>query len=120
MANEHKRAGLDDWTQRRTIDSPKPVVMPNAIERADAVFDRLTGLEPHTFEETAEHFKKVTKSIENERQCEHCYHTKQGPIMMWVPDGHVVEECCKCHGWRTIHRSHAHELNRYGGGQDAG
>lgn len=41
-------------------------------------------------------------------KCEqHCYHTKRGPIMMVIADGHIVEECCRCHQTRTIHADHA-------------
>lgn len=39
--------------------------------------------------------------------CEHCYHEKQEPVLMWVKDGHVVQECCKCSKMRTVHRDHA-------------
>lgn len=37
---------------------------------------------------------------------EHCWHAFRGPLMMVVPDGHVVETCCKCHKMRTIHADH--------------
>lgn len=43
---------------------------------------------------------------------EHCYHAYGGPIWMVVPDGHVLEKCCKCEATRLIHIDHAAERNR--------
>ena len=37
---------------------------------------------------------------------EHCWHMHRGPIWMVVPDGHVVQKCCKCPHTRTIHGDH--------------
>ena len=37
---------------------------------------------------------------------EHCYHALRGPIWMVVPDGHIVQKCCKCENRRTIHADH--------------
>lgn len=39
-------------------------------------------------------------------QCKHCWHIFTGPLLMVVPDGHVVEKCCSCKAMRTIHRGH--------------
>lgn len=39
-------------------------------------------------------------------ECNHCYHAHRGPIWMVIPNGHVVEECCKCHSTRTVHVEH--------------
>lgn len=41
------------------------------------------------------------------KECEKCcYHAKKGPIMMVIPDGHIVQECCKCHNTRVVHIDH--------------
>lgn len=45
-------------------------------------------------------------TIEEQNKCNHCYHTKREPIMMVIPDGHTVQECCKCHQTRTVHVDH--------------
>lgn len=37
---------------------------------------------------------------------EHCWHMHRGPIWMVIPDGHVVQKCCKCPHTRTIHSDH--------------
>jgi hypothetical protein len=39
---------------------------------------------------------------------EHCYHAYRGAIHMVIPDGHVLEKCCKCSETRLIHVDHAH------------
>lgn len=46
--------------------------------------------------------------------CNHCWHQKRGPIWMVVPDGHTVQECCKCHACRTIHVDHMLDDHRRG------
>lgn len=38
--------------------------------------------------------------------CSHCWHHYRGAILMVIPDGHVVQECCKCHQHRTVHAEH--------------
>lgn len=38
---------------------------------------------------------------------EHCYHAYRGPMMMVIPDGHIVQKCCKCSSTRTVHADHA-------------
>jgi hypothetical protein len=38
--------------------------------------------------------------------CDHCWHIHQGPLMMVIPDGHMVQSCCKCKSLRTIHCEH--------------
>ncbi len=45
---------------------------------------------------------------------EHCFHALRGPIFMVVPDGHIVQKCCKCEATRVIHADHAHEGGRRG------
>lgn len=45
--------------------------------------------------------------------CDHCWHAKRGPIMMVIPDGHIVQECCKCHRTQTVHADHAHNTSPY-------
>jgi hypothetical protein len=37
----------------------------------------------------------------------HCWHRHEGPIWMVIPNGHVVQKCCKCPAMRTMHRDHA-------------
>jgi len=45
----------------------------------------------------------------NKSECGvHCWHAHEGPLFMVVPDGHIVQECCKCQAHRTIHRDHAY------------
>jgi len=39
----------------------------------------------------------------------HCWHLFRGALLMVVPDGHIVEKCCKCTATRSLHRDHAHE-----------
>jgi hypothetical protein len=41
----------------------------------------------------------------------HCFHQKEGPVWMVVPDGHIVQECCRCHEIRVIHLDHAAHRN---------
>jgi hypothetical protein len=41
--------------------------------------------------------------------CEHHWHAFSGVIHMVVPQGHIVQSCCKCSSIRTVHRGHAHE-----------
>lgn len=47
---------------------------------------------------------------------EHCWHTHRGPIHMVIPNGHTVQQCCKCQATRTVHADHTHE-HRHEGGQ---
>ena len=49
------------------------------------------------------------RDVKSETQHEHCWHVKRGPIWMVIPDGHVVQECCKCHSIRTTHADHLRE-----------
>jgi hypothetical protein len=44
--------------------------------------------------------------------CNHCYHVYRGPISMVVPDGHVVEKCCKCGLTTTVYAEHLTEHRR--------
>lgn len=41
-----------------------------------------------------------------EQNHEHCFHAYRGAIHMVVPDGHVLEKCCKCETTRMIHVDH--------------
>lgn len=50
--------------------------------------------------------------INVEDNCRHCWHQHRGPIWMVIPDGHTVQECCKCHAHRTVHVEHIHEQAR--------
>lgn len=54
-----------------------------------------------------------TKTVEAlwEQLCQddgrdHCFHIVRGPWWMVVPDGHVLEKCCKCPRTRTVHAEH--------------
>lgn len=38
---------------------------------------------------------------------DHCWHQYRGPILMVIPDGHTIQNCCKCPETRTIHIDHA-------------
>lgn len=40
---------------------------------------------------------------------DHCWHISTKPIMMVVPDGHVVVACCHCQTTRTMHYDHFRE-----------
>lgn len=37
---------------------------------------------------------------------EHCFHAYRGAIHMVIPDGHVLEKCCKCETTRMVHIDH--------------
>jgi len=37
---------------------------------------------------------------------DHCWHLNHSPLLMVIPDGYIVQCCCKCHVNRTVHRSH--------------
>lgn len=39
---------------------------------------------------------------------QHCFHDYRGPIHMVIPDGHILQKCCRCTSTRTIHVDHAH------------
>jgi len=45
-------------------------------------------------------------------EIEHHFHAYRGPIHMVVPDGHIVQKCCKCEKTRVVHADHAHEARR--------
>ncbi len=38
--------------------------------------------------------------------CPHHWHLYTGPILMVIPHGHVVQDCCVCNALRTIHKGH--------------
>lgn len=38
---------------------------------------------------------------------EHCFHLFRGVFHMVLPDGHVLEKCCKCQQTRVIHAEHS-------------
>lgn len=46
---------------------------------------------------------------EGTMSCKHCWHRHNGPILLVVHDGEIVQTCCRCHRIRTIHRDHEHE-----------
>jgi len=35
-----------------------------------------------------------------------CWHIFTGAIHMVLQDGQIVEQCCKCHATRVVHRDH--------------
>lgn len=37
----------------------------------------------------------------------HCWHAYRGAIFMVIPDGHMVQKCCKCPATRTVHVEHS-------------
>lgn len=43
----------------------------------------------------------------------HCYHNFRGPIWMVIPDGHVVQKCCKCNDTIVVHIEHTNEYRRH-------
>lgn len=45
---------------------------------------------------------------------EHCWHAFRGPLLMVVPDGHIVQKCCSCKATRTIHVDHIGTPQRRG------
>lgn len=45
--------------------------------------------------------------IEDGPKHDHCWHAYQGAIWMVIPDGHVVQKCCKCPETRLVHIDHA-------------
>jgi hypothetical protein len=46
------------------------------------------------------------KISETEPEHEHCWHDYRGAIHMVIPDGHLVQKCCKCDSYRTVHADH--------------
>lgn len=40
------------------------------------------------------------------REKDHCLHSYTGPILMVVPNGHVVLKCCQCKCMVTRHPGH--------------
>ena len=40
------------------------------------------------------------------REHKHCWHDYRGAIWMVIPDGHIVQKCCKCPKTRVIHAEH--------------
>jgi len=44
---------------------------------------------------------------------QHCWHAHRGPIWMVVPNGHILQDCCKCHATRLIHVDHAYGYYRH-------
>ena len=52
--------------------------------------------------------QQTAELIEREEtQHEHHYHNYRGPFWMVIPDGHVLQKCCKCPATRAIHGDHA-------------
>lgn len=39
--------------------------------------------------------------------CDHYWHANRGAMMVCLPDGFIVQRCCKCHETRSIHADHA-------------
>lgn len=39
----------------------------------------------------------------------HCWHDYLGALQMVIPDGHVVQKCCKCSATRTVHVDHTED-----------
>jgi hypothetical protein len=44
-----------------------------------------------------------------EKDCNHCWHVQEGPSMIVLRDGFILQECCKCHEHRTVHKAHAND-----------
>lgn len=42
----------------------------------------------------------------------HCWHIYRGPIWMVIPDGHVLQKCCKCDATQMAHVDHLHNKPR--------
>lgn len=57
---------------------------------------------------------KLLESLQTKSKHTCCFHTFRGPLMMVVPDGHVVEKCCECDCMRTVHIEHREHGVRYG------
>jgi hypothetical protein len=45
--------------------------------------------------------------------CNHCWHAFRRAFMMVLPNGYVLQECCKCHEHRTIHADHAYTKSNH-------
>lgn len=45
--------------------------------------------------------------MDEQNNCNHCWHHHRGPFMMLLHDGEILQTCCKCHNTRTIHFDHA-------------
>lgn len=55
------------------------------------------------------HTKQMMKIMQSKAGHECCYHMYHGSILMVVPDGHIVQKCCKCACIRTTHADHLGE-----------
>lgn len=42
---------------------------------------------------------------------EHCWHLFRGGVMIVLPDGYIVQKCCKCSEARQVHAEHVGERN---------
>ena len=54
-------------------------------------------------------FSDVFKDVnyKSERECQHCWHAYEGVSMVVLNSGEIIQECCKCHEHRHVHRDHA-------------
>jgi hypothetical protein len=39
---------------------------------------------------------------------QHCWHAHRGPIWTVIPDGMILQNCCKCQATRMIHVDHTY------------
>lgn len=65
------------------------------------------------------HLHTHITALINSAECghTHCYHMYTGAIWMVVPDGHVVQKCCKCTSTRTVHIDHTRPIGWNFGGR---
>ena len=54
----------------------------------------------------------LQKGMYDDESHDHCYHKLRGVIHMVIPDGHIIQKCCKCEEIRVIHIDHMHEVDR--------
>jgi hypothetical protein len=49
---------------------------------------------------------ETMSKLTSQDTCLHCFHPYEGPYMAVLPNGYVLEQCCKCEKTRQIHRAH--------------
>jgi hypothetical protein len=64
----------------------------------------------------SEQMNKLWQSIQDKaKNHTHCYHIYQESLMMVIPDGHVVQKCCKCECMQTVHQDHMWRKSKHSG-----
>lgn len=74
---------------------------------ADFIIDRFEATEARPYA-LLQIRPKTAYGFADGRASHECHwHFYSGTLMMEVPAGHVVQQCCKCDATRVVHRAHA-------------